>query len=30
VEEFQCDQRLVVDGVMGPGTQAKLKQAHGA
>jgi hypothetical protein len=29
VEEFQCDQRLAVDGVCGPQTQARLKQVHG-
>ena len=29
VEEFQCDQRLTVDGICGPQTQAKLKQVHG-
>lgn len=29
VEEFQCDHGLTVDGVCGPQTQAKLKQAHG-
>jgi N-acetylmuramoyl-L-alanine amidase len=29
VEEFQCDNNLTVDGVCGPGTQAKLKEIHG-
>jgi len=29
VEEFQCDNNLTVDGICGPQTQAKLKQAHG-
>jgi len=29
VEEFQCDNELPIDGVCGPGTQAKLKQVHG-
>lgn len=29
VEEFQCDHALMVDGVCGPQTQAKLKQVHG-
>ena len=29
VEEFQCDQKLSVDGDCGKGTQAKLKQVHG-
>lgn len=29
VEEFQCDQSLVVDGVCGPVTQNKLKTVHG-
>lgn len=29
VEEFQCDNRLKVDGICGPNTQAKLKQVHG-
>ena len=28
VEEFQCDNGLVVDGKCGPNTQAKLKQVH--
>lgn len=29
VEEFQCDQKLTVDGVCGHATQAKLKAVHG-
>ena len=29
VEEFQCDQKLAVDGICGPRTQAKLKEVHG-
>lgn len=29
VEEFQCDQGLKVDGIVGPNTQKKLKEAHG-
>jgi hypothetical protein len=29
VEEFQCDQSITVDGIIGSGTQAKLKQVHG-
>jgi hypothetical protein len=29
VEEFQCEQNLVVDGICGPQTQSKLKQVHG-
>lgn len=29
VEEFQCDHGLQVDGVCGPGTQARLRQVHG-
>ncbi|MFL6393017.1 MAG: peptidoglycan-binding domain-containing protein [Nitrososphaeraceae archaeon] len=29
VEEFQCDEKLPVDGVCGVRTQAKLKQVHG-
>jgi murein L,D-transpeptidase YcbB/YkuD len=29
VEEFQCEHGLLVDGVCGPGTQAKLKSVHG-
>lgn len=29
VEEFQCDQKLTVDGKCGSITQAKLKQVHG-
>jgi len=28
-EEFQCEHGLAVDGVVGPRTQAKLKEAHG-
>ena len=28
-EEFQCDHGLVVDGKVGPKTQAQLKQVHG-
>jgi N-acetylmuramoyl-L-alanine amidase len=28
VEEFQCNERLTVDGKCGPQTQAKLKQVH--
>lgn len=28
-EEFQCDHGLVVDGKIGPRTQAKLKEVHG-
>ena len=28
-EEFQCDHGLVVDGKIGPQTQAKLKDVHG-
>lgn len=30
IEEFQCDQGLVVDGICGPKTQAALKKAHGS
>jgi N-acetylmuramoyl-L-alanine amidase len=30
VEEFQCDHGLIVDGVCGPQTQAKLKAVHGS
>ena len=30
VEEFQCDHGLKVDGICGPRTQAKLKEAHGS
>ncbi len=30
VEEFQCDERLRVDGVCGPATQTKLRSAHGS
>lgn len=29
IEEFQCDQGLKVDGICGPNTQKKLKDAHG-
>ena len=29
VEEFQCDHSLLVDGICGPVTKTKLKQAHG-
>jgi hypothetical protein len=29
VQEFQCDQGLIIDGKLGPVTQAKLKQVHG-
>jgi hypothetical protein len=29
IEEFQCEHGLTVDGVCGPKTQAKLKEAHG-
>jgi hypothetical protein len=29
VEEFQCEHALTVDGVCGPATQAKLREAHG-
>jgi N-acetylmuramoyl-L-alanine amidase len=29
VEEFQCDNYLMVDGICGPDTQAKLKQVYG-
>lgn len=29
VEEFQCDERLVVDGVCGPKTQDRLVKVHG-
>jgi N-acetylmuramoyl-L-alanine amidase len=29
VEEFQCEHALVVDGICGSKTQAKLKQVHG-
>ncbi len=28
-QEFQCDQKLQVDGVVGPKTQGKLKEVHG-
>ena len=30
VEEFQCDQGLLVDGVCGPATQAMLRRVHGS
>ena len=30
VEEFQCDNKLVVDGVCGPKTQAKIKEVYGS
>ena len=29
VEEFQCDNGLIVDGICGPQTQARLKKVHG-
>lgn len=29
VEEFQCDESLVVDGICGPKTQARLGKVHG-
>lgn len=29
IEEFQCNHGLKVDGIMGPKTQAKLKEVHG-
>ena len=29
VEEFQCDEKLSVDGKCGPATQAKLRSVHG-
>lgn len=29
VEEFQCEQKLTVDGICGPQTQAKLKEVYG-
>ena len=29
VEQFQCDQKITVDGKIGPATQAKLKSVHG-
>lgn len=29
IEEFQCDNKLTVDAICGPITQAKLKQVHG-
>ena len=30
VEEFQCDEKLTVDGACGPATQAKLRSVHGS
>jgi hypothetical protein len=30
IEEFQCDNKLAVDGDCGPKTQAKLKEVHGS
>ncbi|BDC47939.1 hypothetical protein F183_A02550 [Bryobacterales bacterium F-183] len=30
IEEFQCDNKLTVDGICGPMTQAKLKEIHGS
>jgi N-acetylmuramoyl-L-alanine amidase len=30
IEEFQCDQGLKVDGIVGPKTQAKLEEIHGS
>lgn len=30
IEEFQCDNKLAVDGICGPMTQAKLKEIHGS
>lgn len=30
VEEFQCDEKLTVDGKCGPVTQAKLRSVHGS
>ena len=30
VEEFQCDQKLTVDGDCGKGTQGQLKKVHGS
>jgi len=30
IEEFQCDQKLTVDGKCGPKTQAELKRVHGS
>jgi hypothetical protein len=29
VEEFQCDQKLDIDGVIGPNTRARLMKVHG-
>jgi len=29
IEEFQCDQKITVDGKFGPQTMAKLKEVHG-
>ena len=29
VEEFQCDQKLGVDGIVGPATRARLVKVHG-
>lgn len=30
IEEFQCEQKLTVDGKCGPKTQAELKRVHGS
>jgi LysM repeat protein len=30
VEEFQCDHKLMIDGVCGKNTQAKLREVHGS
>ena len=30
IEEFQCENKLVVDGICGPNTQRKLKEVHGS
>ena len=30
IEEFQCENSLVVDGICGPNTQRKLKEVHGS
>jgi hypothetical protein len=30
IEEFQCEHGLLVDGICGPKTQAKLKEVHGS